>query len=106
MKTSVIFTTCPNDAEARSLARTLVEEKLVACAQIIPPCVSVYSWEGAVQESSEHLLILKTQKKLIARVETRVMELHSYDTPEFVALEAQHVAPQYKKWIKSVSNVE
>ncbi|MCB0334615.1 MAG: divalent cation tolerance protein CutA, partial [Bdellovibrionales bacterium] len=49
---------------------------------------------------------LKTQKKLIARVETRVMELHSYDTPEFVALEAQHVAPQYKKWIKSVSNVE
>ncbi len=69
----------------------------------MPPCRSIYTWQGEIQESSEVLLICKTRSELVEKLESRVLELHSYDTPEFVAFEASVVAPSYLKWINEVT---
>ncbi len=101
MSALLAFTTYPDHAGALKLARQLVEEKLVACVNILPQITSVYSWEGSIHEDSEILLLLKTQASLAARLEQRLVELHPYDTPEFVVVTADSVNARYLKWIEA-----
>lgn len=99
MNARIVLVTTPSPALARKLARMLVLERLAACANILPGVTSTYLWRGRVEQSSEALMVLKTTAARLSRLQARVLELHPYDTPEFVALEAAHVEPRYLAWL-------
>ena len=95
----VVLVTVPDSDGGRALARTLVSERLVACGNVIPGLTSVYRWDGEVQEDPEALLVLKTRGRALAALEERVMEIHPYDTPEFLVLPVTHGSHGYLSWI-------
>lgn len=96
----VILTTAGSADEATRIARALVERGLAACVNVLPPIRSIYRWEGAVQEESEHLLLTKTTRARFEAVATCIRELHSYDVPEVVALPAAEVERSYAAWLR------
>ena len=95
----IVFVTAGSDEEAVKIGKALVEEKLVACCNLIPRIRSIYWWKGEVCEEEERLLILKTQAALFPAVQSRVRELHSYDVPEIIALPIERGLPDYLTWI-------
>jgi periplasmic divalent cation tolerance protein len=102
----VIFVTAGSEAEAETIARALVEERLVACVNILSPIRSLYRWEGAVADDREWLLLIKTQTDRFSAVEARVKELHSYQVPEVIALPIAAGADGYLRWLQeSVSTL-
>ncbi|NOX90594.1 MAG: divalent-cation tolerance protein CutA [Calditrichaeota bacterium] len=101
-KEVVVFCTVSDEAQAESIAQTLVEEKLAACCNIVPHLTSVYFWEGKIQKDSEVLLIIKTLSKVYALLEKRIKELHSYQVPEIIALDIKQGNSDYLKWIHQV----
>lgn len=96
-----IYVTAANRAEALSIGRTLVEERLVACVNVLDGVRSLYWWEGKVQEDDEALFVAKTRSELAARVVARVKELHSYRTPCVVALPIADGNPDFLDWISA-----
>jgi len=95
----VVFVTAPED-EAVEIAATLVEEKLVACVNIVPGLRSLYWWQGKVEDEPEVLCIMKTRSELFERLQDRVRELHSYEVEEVLALPILAGNPPYLEWIK------
>jgi periplasmic divalent cation tolerance protein len=95
----IVLTTAANPEEAARLARTLVEERLAACATLVPSVRSVYWWQDKVENSAESLLILKTSADNLAALEARLRALHSYDTPEFLALRVDSGSRDYLDWM-------
>lgn len=95
----IILTTTSNTDEAESLAKGLVESRLAACVQILPKMMSVYAWEGKIEKESEHLLLIKTLPEKYEAVEKYILDHHSYDTPEIVAIDAERVSSGYLKWL-------
>jgi periplasmic divalent cation tolerance protein len=95
----VVYVTASDPAEARRIARVVVEERLAACANILAPMTSIYWWEGAVQESSEAVLILKTTSDRVAALTARVKELHSYDVPCIEAWPVAAGLPAFLDWV-------
>ncbi len=97
----IVMTTVASPEEAARLARTLVEERLVACATLIPAVQSIYRWQGQIETSQETLLLLKTATDRLPALETRLHELHSYQTPEFVVLEIESGSHPYLAWLET-----
>ncbi len=97
----IVLTTTPNEAEAETLAKKIIGDKLAACVQVLPPMKSFYFWEGAVQAETEHLLLIKTLPENYAALETFIQANHIYDLPEIVALAAENVSAKYLSWLKS-----
>jgi periplasmic divalent cation tolerance protein len=95
----VVYVTAGSLDEADRLARGLVEERLAACVNRIGPIQSVYRWEGKLEQSEEHLLIIKTEKDLFSALEKRVRELHTYSVPEIVALPIIDGSQDYLRWL-------
>jgi periplasmic divalent cation tolerance protein len=95
----VVLVACGSAEEARKIARALVEGRLAACVNILGGAESVYRWKGAVEESSEWLLLVKTARELFERLESRVRALHSYELPEIVALPIAEGQEEYLGWI-------
>jgi len=95
----VVLCTAPSGDVARELARTLVGEGLAACANLVPGVVSIYRWQGEVEEDAEVLLVLKAPAARLEALERRLLELHPYDTPELVALAPEHVEARYLDWL-------
>lgn len=95
----LVITSFPDAEAAAGVIRTLVEEKLVACGNIIPGVRSIYVWEGKVEDASEVVVVLKTAGSLYAKLEKRLLKLHPYETPEVLALEAGAVNRAYAQWI-------
>jgi periplasmic divalent cation tolerance protein len=96
----IVLTTAANPEEADRLGRTLVEERLAACATLIPGVESIYRWEGKLESSTETLLLLKTGPEQLAALETRLHELHSYQTPEFLVLDVEAASHPYLEWLQ------
>ncbi|MGA2887834.1 MAG: divalent-cation tolerance protein CutA [Terracidiphilus sp.] len=96
----VVLTTTANPHEAARLGRALVEERLAACATLIPAVQSIYRWEGKVESSTETLLLLKTRPEQLAALEARLHELHTYETPEFLVLGVDAASRPYLDWLK------
>lgn len=96
----VVFCTCPAEV-AKELAHALVDERLVACVNIVPGLTSVYRWEGKVCEDGESLLVMKTRAELMERLSARIVELHPYKVPEVIALPlaAGEGNPAYLAWL-------
>ena len=98
-KHCMIYVTAGSREEALRIARALVEERLVACANILGEATSIYRWQGKVEEASETVLIAKTHKDLVEKALTRVQALHSYDVPCAVAYDIAVGLPAYLAWI-------
>jgi periplasmic divalent cation tolerance protein len=96
----VVLTTWPSVDKARAAARTFVEEKLAACANIVPGVESIYRWKGAVETSAEVLVVFKTTIARYQAFETRLLELHEYEVPEIVALRVNDGLPRYLRWVE------
>ena len=92
--------------QALSIANALVSERLAACANIVSPIRSVYRWEGAVHDETEHLMIIKTRASLLAKVEARVKALHSYEVPEVIALPIVGGSAPYLDWVFDSTEAE
>ena len=95
----VVLTTCSSAAEARKIARHLLDLRLAACVQVLPPMQSLYHWQGAIEESTESLLLIKSSRTLFDRLRAEIARLHSYSTPEIVALPVIDGAPDYLSWL-------
>jgi periplasmic divalent cation tolerance protein len=96
----VVLVTCASDREARRIARAVVEKRMAACVSILPGSVnSVYRWKGKVESARERLLIIKTSRKSLAKLQVAVERLHSYDVPEFIALPVVEGSPNYLAWL-------
>ncbi len=95
----IVLTTTPTTEEAESLANGLVESRLAGCGQILSKITSVYAWEGKIAKDSEHLLLIKTLPEKYETVEEYILDHHSYDTPEIVAIDAEKVSAGYLKWL-------
>ena len=97
----IILVTAKDRKEAEQIAKGLLEAKLVACANIIEGVQSLFWWQGKIDSSKEVLLILKTKKILFKKVSTKVKSLHSYQTPEIIALPIVHGSEDYLQWLGS-----
>lgn len=95
----VALVTAGSPREAAKIADHLVDSRLAACVNIIPTVHSVYRWEGKVTRGRESLLVIKTQKKLFARLKDAVLAVHSYTTPEIIAVPVVEGLPAYLRWI-------
>jgi periplasmic divalent cation tolerance protein len=93
------LTTAPDPETARRLGHALVEEKLVACANLVPGLSSIYRWKGEVQNDAEVLLLLKTQRSRLPRLKERLPELHPYEVPELLALPIADGLASYYQWV-------
>lgn len=96
----VVLVTVPDETLAGTLAKTLVEEKLVACVNIVPGVRSVYAWQGKVCDDRELLCILKTRRALFPALRDRVVALHPYQVPEVVALPLLAGHQPYLDWLR------
>ena len=98
-ETWLALTTAPGRKEAERLAEALVGERLAACINILSPIRSVYRWRGEVEREDEALLLMKTTGERLESLRQRLLALHSYDTPEFLACRAGAGDPDYLRWI-------
>jgi len=99
----VVFMTAANGEEATRLADMLVGAHLAACVQILPEIESVYRWEGKIERSSEVLLLAKTTRGKFDDLEREVRALHSYDTPEIVAVPIVAGSAPYLEWLSKAA---
>lgn len=95
----IVFCSCPDAASALTLAQQLVEQNLAACVQTLPGLTSVYRWQGKTEQSSEHLLLIKTRKESYLALENAIIALHPYELPEIVAIPIAQGLPGYLDWI-------
>jgi len=95
---AMVITTCANKESAKRLAEIIVQERLAACAQLIP-IESVYVWEGKVCNENETLLFLKTKANLFDKLASVIRENHPYDLPEIIKLPIAGGLPEYLNWI-------
>lgn len=98
-----VSTTLDSEAQAGSLAATLVEERLAACVQVVGPVLSVYRWEGAVTRATEWLCVAKTVEERLTQLLQRIRALHSYQQPEIVATLITAGDPGYLDWLRQES---
>lgn len=97
----IVFCTIDSFEAARHIAKILVTEKTAACCSIIPNIFSVFSWQGAIQERNEFLILIKTTAAKLECLETRIKELHSDETPELIAVNITEGLFDYLNWIKN-----
>ncbi|HVR44041.1 MAG TPA: divalent-cation tolerance protein CutA [Thermoanaerobaculia bacterium] len=95
----LVLTTIGNEEAARGLARSLVEERLAACVNIVPDLRSIYRWEGAVSDEPEVLMLVKTTEEQISPLRERLQQLHPYEVPEFVVLAIAEISEAYGSWL-------
>ncbi len=96
----VVFTTCGSPDEARRIARHLVEKRVAACVNIMDAATSVYRWQGAIEETAESVLVIKSSRPLFDRLRAEIRRVHSYQVPEVVALGIIDGSPDYLEWME------
>ncbi|MFL5310476.1 MAG: divalent-cation tolerance protein CutA [Myxococcales bacterium] len=95
----LVFTTLPSADKAAELAKVLVEERLAACANLLPAVRSIYRWQGKLQDENEVLVLLKTRAEHLERLKLRILELHPYEVPEVLAVPVEAGYQPYLEWL-------
>jgi len=95
----IVFSTCADETEALRLANTLVEARLAACVNVLPAIQSVYRWQGAIENAREILLVVKTTRQRFEAVCDLISTVHSYDTPEIIAVPVAAGSEKYLAWL-------
>jgi periplasmic divalent cation tolerance protein len=98
-----VLITAPKEEEAVNIAKTLVEEKLAGCINIIRNVRSIYFWQGKIEDDSEVLMIVKTKADLFDKLSERVKSLHSYTVPEIIGIKIKKGSEDYLKWLSEVT---
>jgi periplasmic divalent cation tolerance protein len=101
MSYNIVLMTASTKEETVRIVRTLLEERIIACANIMDPVSSFFWWQGKIEEEKEVLVIMKSHETLFKKLSKRVMELHSYDTPEILAIPIVEGSPSYLDWMKA-----
>jgi periplasmic divalent cation tolerance protein len=97
----IILCTCPDQRSAEKIAHLLVNSGLAACINIVPSIASVYKWQGQIETTQEHLLLIKSKKENYPDLETSIKAHHPYEVPEIIAIAIEDGLPEYLKWIDS-----
>lgn len=97
----VALTTAPSADVAESIGRSLVEERLAACANVVPGITSIFRWRGAIERESESLVVLKTTAADVEALERRLVELHPYEVPELIAWPVEVGHGPYLDWVRA-----
>ena len=97
----LILSTAPNEDEAARIARALVEDRLAACVNIVAGARGIYRWQGAIEDSPETLLVIKSDRRLFTELSNRLAALHPYTTPEIIALPIAYGSEPYLTWLAS-----
>ena len=105
MKPIVIFCSVPSREVGESISRLLVEQSLVACAQLIPGITSIYRWENKICEESECLMVLKSTESNYKDVEHVIKTNHPYEIPEIVGFDTNFISSKYLDWMNQVLKV-
>ena len=95
----LVLTTLPPSADAAAFARALIAERLAACVNVHQEMISIYRWEGAVEEEAERQIVIKTSRTRVGPLWERIRELHPYDVPEFIVLPIIDGSPGYLRWL-------
>ncbi|MEO0072017.1 MAG: divalent-cation tolerance protein CutA [candidate division WOR-3 bacterium] len=98
-KPIIIFTTYPNRASAQKAIKSLIENRLAACIQIIGPITSYFVWQRRAQQAKEYLVLIKSSLEKYREIETAITKNHPYDTPEIIAVPVNHGLNKYLKWL-------
>jgi periplasmic divalent cation tolerance protein len=98
--TLMVFTTFGNEDDAARVVRVLVEERLVACGNLLPQARSIYRWQGAISDEREVVVLMKTRKQDWTALLSRLHELHPYEVPECIAVRVAAGAPKYMAWLE------
>jgi periplasmic divalent cation tolerance protein len=98
----VVLTTFASEDDAARVVRALVEERLIACGNLLPGARSIYRWQGATADQREVVVLMKTRKQDWTALLSRLHELHPYETPECIALRVAAGAPGYMAWLDDV----
>lgn len=101
MSYNIVIMTASNTEEASKIVQILLEERLIACANIINSVFSFFWWEGRIDKEKEVLVIMKSNENFFKKLAKRVEELHSYDTPEILALPIINGSKSYLEWMKN-----
>lgn len=96
----MIFCMCGTHEEALSIGHSLVEARFAACVNVLPPVHSVYRWEGKIETADEVLLVIKTTQERFPAVRDRIAQLHTYDTPEIIAVAVVDGSDKYLAWLR------
>ncbi len=94
-----VLTTTATREDAQTIADALVEKRLAGCVQIVGPIVSTFSWQGKIERAEEWLCMIKSEKSLYSRLEQSIKELHTYETPEIIAVPIVAGSQQYLQWL-------
>jgi periplasmic divalent cation tolerance protein len=100
-KFAIVLVTAPDLKTARALAKSALQARLIACANLVPKIESHYWWRGKIESGAEVLLVLKTQKSKLAALEKLILAGHPYNTPEFLVLPLSAGGKKYLDWIES-----
>lgn len=100
----LVLCTCPDKETAHFIAEQLVDGKLAACVNILPGITSVYRWMGNIEESQEHLLIIKTMSDVFDSLVDTINELHPYELPEVIGVPIESGSVDYLNWISDSVN--
>jgi len=95
----IVYITTPDAKTANNIARKLIQDKLAACVNIISRVRSIYQWKGKIETSSELLLVVKTRRSLLRKMQNAVLKIHPYEAPEFIAVPLIYASPFYAKWL-------
>jgi periplasmic divalent cation tolerance protein len=98
-KLSIVLVTTPSQEVANQLAHSMVTERLAACVTVVPRVVSIYAWEGKLEQAEEALMMIKTRSSRYAEVEQHIRTHHPYDTPEIVEIPIGQVTQKYFQWV-------
>jgi periplasmic divalent cation tolerance protein len=102
-QTHITLVTAPDPKTARELVTAALEQRYVACGNIVPGVESHYWWDGKLECSQECLIIFKSAESMLAPLKALILEKHPYDVPEFVSLEIHSGSHSYLEWIKTES---
>ena len=95
----IVLTTLGVDTDASALARTLVEERLAACVNVLAPMTSTYRWKETIEQDREQQLVIKTTAARVPALEARLRDLHPYELPEFLVLPVTTGSEAYLRWV-------
>jgi periplasmic divalent cation tolerance protein len=95
----IVLTTLPADADSAAFGRTLVDERLAACVNLLPVMESIFRWEGQIEQDTERQIVVKTSRERVPALWDRIRELHPYEVPEFVVLPIHDGSDAYLRWL-------
>jgi periplasmic divalent cation tolerance protein len=98
----IIFVTCKDKLEAKEITQSLLEQRLIACGNIVSPVTSFFHWEGKIDRAEECLIVMKSRKDLFDQIAEQVKGLHSYEVPEILALPIVEGSKAYLDWMNAV----